>query len=69
MKAVRMHAFGASPRFEEIAAPVPMPGHTLIDVQAAAVGHIDRSVMSGRFLSAPPLPYVPGVGSGRHRAG
>ena len=61
MKAMRIHAFGTPPQLNDLAVPASAPGHTLLDVHAASVGHIDRSVMSGRFLSAPPLPYVPGV--------
>ncbi|MCY1205968.1 putative quinone oxidoreductase, YhdH/YhfP family [compost metagenome] len=30
-------------------------------MQAATVGHIDRTVWQGRFLRHPPLPYTPGV--------
>ena len=61
MKAMRIHAFGKPPLLDDLVAPAPVSGHTMIDVHAASVGHIDRSVMSGRFLSTPPLPYVPGV--------
>ena len=61
MKAMRIHAFGKPPQLDDLVAPAPVSGHTMIDVHAASVGHIDRSVMSGRFLSTPPLPYVPGV--------
>ena len=30
-------------------------------MQAATVGHIDRTVWSGNFFQHPPLPYIPGV--------
>jgi len=45
-------------------------------MQAATVGHIDRTVWRGSFLRHPPLPYTPGVeaagvviASGRFAAG
>ena len=61
MKAVRVHAFGASPRVEALAEPRRTPGRSLVRMRAAGVGHIDRTVWSGQFLRHPPLPYVPGV--------
>jgi NADPH2:quinone reductase len=61
MKAVRVHAFGASPRVEALAEPRGTPGRSLVRMRAAGVGHIDRTVWSGQFLRHPPLPYVPGV--------
>lgn len=61
MKAVRIHAFGGAPRVDAIAPPRPAPGRTIVQMQAATVGHIDRTVCSGRFLQHPPLPYIPGV--------
>jgi NADPH:quinone reductase len=61
MKAVRVHAWGESPRVDEVPEPRGGPGLTLVRMQAATVGHIDRTVWSGEFLRHPPLPYVPGV--------
>ncbi|ATA56155.1 alcohol dehydrogenase [Variovorax boronicumulans] len=61
MKAVRIHGFDAAPVFEDVADPVARPGRTLVRMQAATVGHIDRTVWQGRFLRHPPLPYTPGV--------
>lgn len=61
MKAVRVHAFGAAPRQDEVDAPRPAPGRTIVEMQAATVGHIDRTVWGGNFLRHPPLPYIPGV--------
>jgi NADPH2:quinone reductase len=61
MKAVRVHAWGEAPRIDEVPEPAAAPGHTLVRMQAATVGHIDRTVWSGAFLRHPPLPYVPGV--------
>ncbi|KQX95911.1 quinone oxidoreductase family protein [Variovorax sp. Root473] len=61
MKAVRIHGFDAAPVLEDVADPVARPGRTLVRMQAATVGHIDRTVWQGRFLRHPPLPYTPGV--------
>lgn len=61
MKAVRIHGFDAVPVLEEVADPVPRPGRSIVRMQAATVGHIDRTVWRGSFLRHPPLPYTPGV--------
>ncbi|SEA37025.1 zinc-binding alcohol dehydrogenase family protein [Variovorax sp. YR216] len=61
MKAVRVHAFDATPVLEDIPEPVPRPGRTLVRMEAATVGHIDRTVWRGSFLKHPPFPYTPGV--------
>ncbi|MGJ7610633.1 MULTISPECIES: quinone oxidoreductase family protein [unclassified Variovorax] len=76
MKAVRIHGFDAVPVLEDVADPVARPGRTLVRMEAATVGHIDRTVWRGSFLRHPPLPYTPGVeaagvviASGRYDAG
>lgn len=61
MKAVRIHAWNEPPRLEDLPEPQRAPVRTLVRMAAATVGHIDRTVWSGRFLQAPALPYVPGV--------
>lgn len=61
MKAVRIHGFDAVPVLEEVADPVARPGRTIVRMEAATVGHIDRTVWRGSFLRHPPLPYTPGV--------
>lgn len=61
MKAVRIHGFDARPVVEDIAEPQRGPGRTLVRMEAATVGHIDRTVWRGSFLRHPPLPYTPGV--------
>ena len=61
MKALRVHSFGEALRLDEVAEPRPGIGESLIEMHAASVGHIDRSVASGTFLQHPPLPYVPGT--------
>ncbi|MGF6351924.1 quinone oxidoreductase family protein [Variovorax sp. W2I14] len=76
MKAIRIHGFDAVPVLEEVADPVARPGRTIVRMQAATVGHIDRTVWRGSFLRHPPLPYTPGVeaagiviASGRYEVG
>jgi len=61
MKAVRVHAWREAPRLDELPDPQPRAGHAIVRMQAASVGHIDRTVWRGAFLRHPPLPYVPGV--------
>jgi NADPH:quinone reductase len=61
MKAMQVHALGDPPRLDEVDAPRPAPSRTMVEMQAASVGHIDRTVWSGSFLQHPPLPYIPGV--------
>lgn len=61
MKAVRVHGWNQPPAIEEAAAPARVAGRSIVRMAAATVGHIDRTVWSGRFLKHPPLPYIPGV--------
>ena len=61
MRAMRVHAWGQPPVAEELDDPRPAPGRSIVRMQAATVGHIDRTVWSGGFLRHPPLPYTPGV--------
>lgn len=76
MKAVRVHAFNAPPVLAQVAEPPLLPGRTIVRMEAATVGHIDRTVWRGSFLKHPPFPYTPGVeaagvvvASGRHAEG
>jgi NADPH:quinone reductase len=62
----RVHAFGSDPVLEEAPEPNAGEGEALVSIEAAAVGHIDLTVASGRLAVRPPLPYVPGAeGAGR----
>ena len=61
MKAVRVHAFNAPPVLAQVAKPSLLPGRTIVRMEAATVGHIDRTVWRGSFLKHPPFPYTPGV--------
>jgi len=65
MRAVRVHAWGEAPVLETVPVVHPREGHSIVRVEAASVGHLDRTIWRGEFLRPPPLPYVPGVeGSG-----
>ena len=61
MRAVRVHEFGVPPVIEEVPDPVAGEGRSVVRVEAATVGHIDRTIWGGAFLRHPPLPYTPGV--------
>lgn len=61
MKALRVHAWNEPPRLDDIAPPVRTPGHSLVRIHAASVGHIDHTIWGGNFGLKPPLPYVPGT--------
>lgn len=64
-KALVLEEFGRLPRLVERAVPESRPGHTLLRMRAATVGHLDLNVLDGRFGILPDLPSVPGVqGSG-----
>ncbi len=65
MKAVRVHGWGAAPRLETVPEPVETQGESVVRIEAASVGHLDRTIWRGEFLHPPALPYVPGIeGSG-----
>lgn len=61
MKAVRIQGWGEAPVVETLSDPVAAPGRTIVKMAAATVGHIDRTVGAGKFMSALKPPYVPGV--------
>lgn len=76
MKAMRVAAFGAPPVLAHVAEPQLRAGRSIVRMEAATVGHIDRTVWRGSFLKHPPFPYTPGVeaagvvvASGRHAVG
>ena len=65
MKAVRVHGWGEPPVLETLPEPREADGQSLVRIEAASVGHLDRTIWRGEFLHPPALPYVPGVeGSG-----
>lgn len=61
MRAWRVQAWGGPLSLQELAPPVLRPGRSLVRMAAATVGHIDRTVMAGKFMAPPALPYTPGV--------
>mgnify|MGYP003583815583 FL=1 len=61
MRALCGHAWTDPPGLEDVSEPARTPGRTLVRMAAATVGHIDRTVWGGQFMSPPTLPYVPGV--------
>lgn len=66
MQAVRVHDWGAAPVVEDVPMPELADGESLVRIEAAAVGHLDRTVASGTFRLKPSLPYIGGVeGCGR----
>jgi len=60
-RALVLERFGELPRLVERPVPDRPPGHTLIRVRAAQVGHLDLNVVEGRFGILPDLPSVPGT--------
>ncbi len=70
MNAAVVHAFDAPPAYTTFADPVPSPGEALIDVTAAALHRIVRSLANGsHYGSSGVLPFVPGIdGVGRLRS-
>lgn len=60
-RALVLERFGSLPEPRERPAPEPAPGHTLVRVRAAQVGHIDLDVLEGDFGILPELPAVPGT--------
>jgi NADPH2:quinone reductase len=61
MRAARFHQWGAAPRIDEVPEPARGDGEVLVQVQAAAVAHLDVTVATGEFALKPPLPYIGGV--------
>ncbi|MEU9364373.1 zinc-binding dehydrogenase [Streptomyces avermitilis] len=64
-RALVLERFGSLPRLIERPLPPPRPGHTVVRMLAAQVGHLDLNIVDGRFGILPDLPVVPGTnGSG-----
>lgn len=61
MKAWRVSTWGEAPVLDALPSPAPRTGRSIVRMAAATVGHIDRTVMAGKFMAPPPLPYTPGV--------
>ncbi|MEU6170565.1 zinc-binding alcohol dehydrogenase family protein [Streptantibioticus parmotrematis] len=67
MHAAVVHAYGEAPRYESLPDPEAAPGEVIVDVVAAGLHPLVRSVASGRhYTSDGTLPLVPGFdGVGR----
>lgn len=61
MRAVRVHGWGEVPVVEDVDEPVRGTDEVLVQVQAAALSHLDLTVAAGDFAMKPNLPYVGGV--------
>jgi NADPH2:quinone reductase len=61
MRAIRVAEWGGPFVVTDVDPPARRPGTTRVEVRAATVGHVDRTIWSGAFLRHPPLPYTPGV--------
>ncbi|MEU2441518.1 zinc-binding alcohol dehydrogenase family protein [Streptomyces rubradiris] len=62
MIAARLHTWDTAPDLEETELPGPPPeGEVTVEVEAAAVTHLDLTVMSGTFTYRPALPFTPGT--------
>ena len=61
MLAARLHEWGSSPSIDEVPAPKPAAGESLVRMLTASVGHLDLTIAGGHFPVSPPLPYIGGV--------
>ncbi|MFI5987820.1 zinc-binding alcohol dehydrogenase family protein [Streptomyces sp. NPDC051555] len=62
MLASRLHAWGKTIDIEEAAPPTQAPqGEIVVAMEAAAVTHLDLTLMSGTFSYRPALPFTPGT--------
>ena len=61
MRAARFHGWGTAPVIDDVPEPVRAEDDVLVEVQAAAVAHLDVSVAAGQFGMRPSLPYIGGV--------
>ncbi|MET8720150.1 quinone oxidoreductase family protein [Streptomyces misionensis] len=62
MIAARLRTWDTAPDLEETAFPgPPREGEVIVEVEAAAVTHLDLTVMTGTFTHRPALPFTPGT--------
>ena len=71
MKAAVIHTFGETPHFEEFAEPVLDEGEVLVQVLAAGLHPIVKTLAAGsHYASTEALPMIPGIdGVGRLKDG
>jgi NADPH2:quinone reductase len=62
MKAIVVREFGGPDvmKLEDVADPVPGPGHVLVKVHAVGVNPVETYIRSGAYARKPSLPYTPG---------
>lgn len=62
MKAVRIHAFGASDvlRLEDVPTPKPADDEVLVRIRAASVNPIDYKIREGKIMGKDALPMILG---------
>jgi NADPH:quinone reductase-like Zn-dependent oxidoreductase len=66
VRGITVGEIGAPPRLKDLPEPTAGADETLVQIEAAAVGHLDLTVAAGEFPVRPPSPYVPGTdGAGR----
>jgi len=66
VRGITVGEIGAPPRLDDLPEPTAGQDETLVEIEAAAVGHLDLTVAAGEFPFRPPAPYVPGTdGAGR----
>ncbi|MGW8375102.1 zinc-binding dehydrogenase [Streptomyces sp. ODS28] len=61
MKSARVRAWDGGVEVEDVAEPVAGDGEAVVRVEAAAVSHLDLTVMTGEFAYKPSLPFTPGT--------
>ncbi|MER5177265.1 zinc-binding dehydrogenase [Streptomyces sp. NPDC002896] len=62
MRAARLHEWGVGAKIEDVPDPVPPAhGEAVVEMEAAAVTHLDLTLMSGTFAYRPALPFTPGT--------
>jgi NADPH:quinone reductase len=66
VRGITVGEIGAPPRLDDLPEPTAGMDETLVEIEAAAVGHLDLTVAAGEFPVRPSAPYVPGTdGAGR----
>ncbi|MET9382092.1 zinc-binding alcohol dehydrogenase family protein [Streptomyces sp. NPDC002928] len=62
MLVARLHHWNTTPTLEEVTPPAPASADEVtVAVEAAAVTHLDLTLMSGTFAYRPELPFTPGT--------